>query len=104
MAKEASGKILLNIDPETHQQIIDLDASGAYKDVTTFCRLAINEKLEREEQGGKDGEISTLLNAYESLNDQGKAWLLTCARIAATSNETRIIVRRKRKESEPTDK
>lgn len=96
MAKKATGRVLLNMDPEIHQQIIDVvDAKNSpYKDMTAFIREAITEKLDRLEHGEMKPELMVL---YDKLNEEAKAWLEVCAYYASTSTEGREIKRRTRK-------
>lgn len=92
MAKEASGRILLNLDPAIHQQIIDVvdEKDSPYKDMSSFIRIAISEKLDRINDG-KDFEI---LANYEKLNATGKRWLLECSEVAKNSYIYREVKKR----------
>lgn len=62
--------------------------------ITGFVRQAIEEKLGSQKT---DLGLTAIAHQYERLNDEGKAWLLQCANIAADSDTTRIIKPRKTK-------
>lgn len=93
VAEKSLGSLAIRIEPETHQRLIDMRAAREIRDASTFIRQAIDEKLERM---GEGGEASELLDLFGKLNDDGRAWLLRCASIAATCDQTRVIQRRNR--------
>lgn len=94
---DASIRISLVLDAESYKRLQELKERDKIKGYMPFIREAIHEKLERMD--GEEG-IDRLLKAYNALNDNGREWLTRCAEIGAHCDETRIIVRRKRKPKE----
>lgn len=90
MAEEQK-RISFMLDQDVERRIWLLKADGRVKNLTTFIRDAIAEKLESMDENPEGNELSDLFN---SLNAEGKAWIIKCAQVAASSDMTRSIIRR----------
>lgn len=88
---EEQKRVSFLLDQDIERKIWMLKAEGKTKNVTTFIRDAILEKMGNLED---DPDRNKLLDSYNALNDEGKGWLLQCAQIAAECDKTRSIVRR----------
>lgn len=94
---EYTKRITLRLKPETYARIEHMKADGLTANPTAFIRDAIDEKLDDVNQ---DRDTAALLGLYKSLNDDGKTWLIKCATIAASCDETRQKVSRPRTDQE----
>lgn len=88
---DANGRVTFIIDPDINRQIGHLKADGKVGKMTDLINGALADKLASI---GENPELSALTDLFNGLNPEGKSWLLQCARIAASSDSTREIVRR----------
>lgn len=86
-------RISLFIPKEDAQAMRLLRGEGKIKSSSAFISEAIKEKLGKADDKGPADELVEL---FKGLNDTGQAWLLQCAKVAASSDDMRIIKSRKR--------
>lgn len=83
-ASKTLGRINFKLPPELHLKLLQMSDSGQIKDVSTFIRSAIDEKLEA---GKADPLAARISDTVRDLNRDGKAWLLQCAQVAAGNDK-----------------
>lgn len=82
------GRVIVKLDPDTISRIGHLKADGLTKNTTEFIRDAVAEKLGSM---GANPDIDTLVRAYNTLTEEGRAWLMQCARIATGEDTVRAM-------------
>lgn len=80
-----SETLILRITPELNDAI-KADAAKHDKTLSLWAREALSEKLEKDVS---ETRIKDIERYFVRLNDEGQAFLLSCAKVAASSKGMR---------------